>query len=193
MTADEAVAGVAAATGWDTRVALIRTIPEHFGTLALQGGACRQILDATSSKRGDIIEDAVAGVFDDNGIQYVRTGSHNQAEIASRFNLTVKPAPDFVVYDSAGTLRTILECKAANDGGTARDKAARFQSLRTEAIRLGGIPLLAVLAGLGWTRTSDALGPVVRDTDGRVFTMRTLSQLMEVQPFASMNKTNQIS
>ena len=88
-----------------------------------------------------------------------------------------------------GLLRALLECKGANDGGTARDKAARFRALRTEAMRLGGVPLFAVLAGLGWTRTTDALGPVVRDTDGRTFTIPTLQQMLTVQPFPTIAGT----
>ena len=152
----------------------------------LYGGAFRQLLDATSSRRGDILEDAVTELFKEHDVPSVKTGSHNQEEIADRFGITVKPAPDFVVFDGAGTLRALLECKGANDGGTARDKAARFRALRVEAARLGGIPLFAVLAGLGWTRTSDALGPVVRETDGRVFTIPTLSEMISVQPFPTL-------
>jgi hypothetical protein len=155
----------------------------------LYGGAFRQLLDATSSRRGDVVEDAVAALFAEHGILHIRTGSHDQEEIARRFSLTVKPAPDFVVYDTTGTLRAILECKAANDGGTARDKAARYRSLKAESVRLGGVPLFAVLAGLGWTRTSDALGPVIRDTDGRVFTLPTLTEMLTVQPLASLQLT----
>lgn len=150
------------------------------------GGAFRQILDATSARRGDLLEDAVAALFDENGIEHIRTGSHNQEEIGRRFGLTVRPAPDFVVSDAAGTLRALLECKVVNDGGTARDKAARYATLRAECLRLGGVPLFAVLSGLGWKRTSDALGPVVRDTDGRVFTLPTLRDLLTVQPFADL-------
>lgn len=146
------------------------------------GGAFRQMLDATSGQRGDVIEDAVEELFAANAVPYLRTGSDNQEEIARRFGLTVRPAPDFALYDSTGTLRAILECKGANDGGTARDKAARFRSLRGEANRLGGIPVFAVLSGLGWKRTKDALGPVVRDTDGRVFTIANLAELMAVDP-----------
>lgn len=152
----------------------------------LFGGAFRQLLDATSSKRGDILEDAVAELFKEHDVPFVRTGSHNQEEIADRFGLTVKPAPDFVVFDASETLKGILECKGANDGGTARDKAARFRALRAEAMRLGGVPLFAVLSGLGWTRTTDALGPVVRDTDGRTFTIPTLNQMLTAQPFPSL-------
>lgn len=150
------------------------------------GGSFRQILDATSKKRGDLIEDAVESLFKQNSIPYIRTGSHNQGEIASRFEVRVTPAPDFVVFDNSETLRAILECKTINDGGTARDKAPRFASLRRESNRLGGIPVIAVLGGIGWTRVNDALGPVVRDTDGRVFTLSTISAMIEVTPFPSL-------
>lgn len=150
------------------------------------GGAFRQLLDATSTRRGNLLEDAVEELFIEQRVPYIRTGSHNQAEIATRFELTVQPAPDFVVFDGSGTLRGMLECKLVNDGGTARDKALRFERLRAEATRLGGIPLLAVLAGLGWGRVNDTLGPVVRDTDGRVFTLATLPEMMQVAPFPSL-------
>jgi hypothetical protein len=133
-----------------------------------------------------LLEQAVEEVFNQQGILFVRTGASNQAAIATKFGLTVKPASDFVVHDASGTLRAILECKQANDGGTARDKAARFGVLRGKAIRLGGIPVFAVLAGLGWRRTADTLGPVIRDTDGRVFTIQTLPEIATVEPFLSI-------
>ncbi len=53
-------------------------------------------------------------------------------------------------------------------------------------MRLGGIPLLAVLVGMGWARVNDTLGPVVRDTDGRVFALATLSQMLDVAPFPAV-------
>lgn len=147
------------------------------------GGAFRQLLDATSSRRGDLLEAAVEDLFTGSGVRFVRTGAKNKEELARRFGVTVRPAPDFVVFDAAGVLQAILECRVVNDEGTARDKAARFANLRQEAGRLGGIPLIAVLAGTGWRRASDALGPVVRDTDGRVFTLATLGDMLLVQPF----------
>lgn len=151
------------------------------------GGAFRQLLDATSTMRGDLLEDPVDELFNQAGIPHIRTGSHNQGEIELRFGLTVRPAPDFVVFDpSTDSLRAILEVKGASDGGTARDKAARFRSLRQEGNRLGGVPLFAVLAGVGWRRTQDALGPVVRDTDGRTFTIATLPEMLEVEPFPGL-------
>lgn len=150
------------------------------------GGAFRQLLDATSSRRGDVIEQAVEDMFAANGIQFIRTGSSNQTAISKKFGLTLKPAPDFVVYDMEGALRAMLECKQVNDGGTARDKAARFTALRSEAMRLGGVPVFGVLAGLGWTRTADALGPVIRDTDGRVFAMANLESMILTDPFPAL-------
>lgn len=150
------------------------------------GGAFRQVLDATSSRRGDLIEDAVEALFKDNGVPYIRTGSHNQGDIEKRFEVRVTPAPDFVVFDESDTLRAMLECKGTNNGGTARDKALRFERLRDESVRLGGIPLLAVLGGIGWARVNDTLGPVVRDTDGRVFTLATLPEMLTVAPFPTL-------
>ncbi|MFN8520527.1 MAG: hypothetical protein U0667_14310 [Chloroflexota bacterium] len=156
----------------------------------LYGGSFRQLLDATSSLRGDVLEEPVEALFVAEGIPYIRTGAFNQAEIEKRFGVTVKPAPDFVVYDTrTDDLRAMLECKGANDGGTARDKAARFGNLRTEANRLGGVPLFAVLGGIGWRRTSDALGPVVKATDGRVFTIATLPEMLTVEPFPGLMGT----
>lgn len=147
------------------------------------GGPFRQVMDAASELRGDLLEDAVEALFTERGIKFIRTGSHNQAEITARFEITVRPTPDFVVYDGADNLRAMLECKLANDGGTARDKALRFERLRDESVRLGGVPLMAVLGGLGWTRVDDTLGPVVRDCDGRVFSVSNLPEMLGVSPF----------
>lgn len=149
----------------------------------MYGGAFRQLLDATSAIRGDSLEDALAAELDVHQVPYLRTGAHNQAEIRSMFNITIQPAPDFVFHDAGGTLRAIMEAKLTNDGGTARDKAGRFGSLRRECQRLGGVPLFALVDGLGWARAADALGPVIRDCDGRVFTRATMTDMFDVDPF----------
>lgn len=174
--------------GWHT----VQRYAEHgvpYGVFLHQrhyGGAYRQLLDSTSELRGNLIEDAVEALFTGHGILHIRTGSHNQAEIERRFEVEVRPAPDFVVYDETYNLRAVLECKGANDGGTARDKALRFERLREESVRLGGIPLVAVLGGLGWLRVNDTLGPVVRDCDGRVFSVSNLEQMLTVAPFSTL-------
>jgi len=174
--------------GWSSASALATTGVPYADFLHQRhyGGAYRQVLDATSTKRGNLIEDAVEQLFLSAGVPYIRTGAHDQAEIARRFELQVQPAPDFVIFDDSGSLRGILECKLVNDGGTARDKALRFERLRGESIRLGGIPLFAILSGMGWTRVNDTLGPVVRDTEGRVFTLATLDQMLTVAPLPTL-------
>jgi len=151
------------------------------------GGAFRQLLDATGTSRGNVLEDPVEDLFRENNVPYIRTGSQNQQALEREFGLSVHPAPDFVIHSARPrALRAILECKAASDGGTARDKASRFRSLRQEAARLGGIPVFAVLGGTGWRRARDALGPVVRDTDGRTFAPATLSEMLGVDPFPDL-------
>lgn len=179
--------------GWATvRHLALNGVPyEAFLHQRHYGGAFRQLLDATSTQRGDLLEDAVEELFTEHGVPHIRTGAHNQAEIARRFEIHVTPAPDFVVFDRSDTLRAILECKLVNDGGTARDKALRFERLRAESVRLGGVPLLAVLAGLGWSRVNDTLGPVVRDTEGRVFTLSNLPTMLDVTPFPLLVGTTQ--
>lgn len=150
------------------------------------GGAFRQLLDAASEERGAMLELTVEHLFEEHGVPYLRTGSSDQSEILRRFSLTVTPAPDFVVFDPPDNLRALLECKLTNDGGTARDKASRFKALRQEGQRLGGVPVFALLDGLGWERVNDALGPVIDACDGRVFTLGTLSQMIEVRPFPDL-------
>ncbi len=176
------------AQGWESVEAFAaRGVP--YATYLHQrhyGGTFRQLLDSGSEQRGDRIEEAVEALFVEHDIPHLRTGAHNQAEIARRFEVTVTPAPDFVVFDGSDNLRGLLECKGANDGGTARDKALRFERLRAEAVRLGGIPLFAILGGLGWTRVNDTLGPVVRDCDGRVFTLANLPEMLTVTPFPQL-------
>lgn len=150
------------------------------------GGSFGQVTNATSGKKGDLLEDAVETLFKAAKVPYLRTGSHNQGDIATRFGVTVTPAPDFVVFDASDTLRAMLECKATNDGGTARDKATRFRLLQNEGVRLGGVPVVAVLGGTGWARVNDTLGPVLQYTDGRVFTLETLDEMLTVTPFPQL-------
>ena len=78
---------------------------------------------------------------------------------------------------------TIEEAIEATANATSWD--ARVAAIRLIPEEFG----FAVLGGLGWTRTSDALGPVVRDTDGRVFTIPTLREIVTVQPLSSIAGT----
>lgn len=178
--------------GWDSvREFAVQGAPyEIYLHQRVFGGAFRTLLDATSSGRGELLERAVESLLTEAGISHVRTGSANQKEIADRFNLTVQPAPDFVLFEPPNHLRAMIECKMTNDGGTARDKASRYAALRREAVRLGGVALFAVIDGLGWERVNDALGPVVRDCDGRVFTLTTLAQMLTIRPLSQLKSAS---
>lgn len=150
------------------------------------GGAFRQVQDAGGYLKGNLLEDAVETLFDAAGVPALRTTNESaQREARETFGVTVQPAPDFIPHDASGVAKALLECKSANDGGTARDKAARFKNLRTEGERLS-IPVIAILEGFGWRRTSDALGPVIGACDGRVFSLSNLDDLLRVEPIASL-------
>ncbi len=90
------------AGGWDT----VRQMAEEgvpYAALLHQrhyGGAFRTLLDATGTARGEaLLEEPVAALLSENGVPFIKTGAQNQEEIADRFGLTVRPAPDFVVYE----------------------------------------------------------------------------------------------
>jgi hypothetical protein len=175
------------AAGWTTvadwhanRVPYAELLYQRF-----YGGSFRQLQDAGGSRKGDLLEDATEELFRQNRVPYVRTVSGTQASVGSQFGVSIRPAPDFVIHDGHSP-RALLECKSAGDGGTARDKAGRFVSLRNEANRLGGAAVIAVLDGFGWRRLPDALGPVVRDCGGLVFSAANLTDLLSVEPVASL-------
>ncbi|RJF41513.1 hypothetical protein D4740_08985 [Actinomyces sp. 2119] len=127
-----------------------------------------------------------------------RHGTRPSEDTAMTLALTIVKAMDGTLFgDPPDGLRTKQDkfdtrdgwataAALARDGGTARDKAHRFERLRAESVRLGGVPLVGVLAGLGWARVNDTLGPVIRDTDGRVFTLSNLTQMLTVSPFPQL-------
>lgn len=154
------------------------------------GGAFRTLLDATSGQRGDALEEPVSAVLSEHGVPHVRPNNQDTVNwVRNELNIRVRPEPDVVIHNANATAAVaILECKAANDGGTARDKAARFQTLAQEADRLR-IALFGVLSGYGWRRTTDALGPVIEACEGRVFTPQTLPEIVGVHPVSDWVST----
>ena len=156
----------------------------------LYGGAFRTIQDSSSAQFGEDLETPVAAALTAAGISFVRSGSSgaDKAIVSRLFDITLNLVPDFVVH-RAGALRAFIEAKNINDGGTARDKAARFRAYRAEGQRLGGIPVFAVLDGAGWRRTKDALGPVVEACDGRVFTAANIGEMLTVEPFPQLTQS----
>ncbi|MCY3567982.1 MAG: hypothetical protein OXH38_05105 [Chloroflexi bacterium] len=142
------------------------------------GGIWRQVQDAYSEVKGDaILEYPLRDLLDEHGIPYhhTRPGASGAQETAERYGIS--PGPDFVIPDEAPTL--VVESKVGEDGGTVRDKAARIRNM-TAAAGAAGLTPCAVIDGKGWTERSAALLEVVVATQGRTYTMATLSQILEL-------------
>ncbi|MFD2184994.1 hypothetical protein ACFSOX_22810 [Rhodoplanes azumiensis] len=158
--------------GWDT-VRNFATDNVPFPVFLHQrhyGGAFRQLLDATSGKRGDILEDAVEELFRNESILYVKTGSDKQEAIERDFGLSVKPAPDFVVYDANQSLRAILECKQANDGeppATRLHASMRFARKVRASAESQCLQCWQVSAGAAPKMRSDRLFDIRMDASSR--------------------------
>lgn len=98
----------------------------------------RQAMDASSSIKGDILEDAVVRLLEGHRIPFYRTRARER--IAGW-----EQAPDFLL-PNPGKPTAIIEAKLAEDGGTARDKAARIERLCREG-QAKGVRCIAVIDG----------------------------------------------
>lgn len=134
------------------------------------GGFFRQVKDAYSEKKGDLLEAAVEKLLIDHGIPYHRTEKFEEIP-------GIKPAPDFVI-PSKSNYEIVIEAKLAEDGGTARDKAARVKNLKAECDQKG-YTLIAVIDGKGFlTRTNDTISSIIDDTEGRTFSLANLKDML---------------
>ena len=167
------------ADGWESVQSHTAGVP--YAALLFQryvGGVWRQVQDAYSEVKGDaVLEFPLRDLLDAHGVPYHRTkrGAAGAAETATRYGL--RPGPDFIIPDDSPTL--VVESKVAEDGGTARDKAARIQALVTAANERG-LRACALIDGKGWTERSNALCDVVLATQGRTYTLATIDQILEL-------------
>lgn len=148
------------------------------------GGVWRQVQDAYSEVKGDaLLEVPLADLLDRERVPYHRAkrGAVGATQTAQLFGIS--PGPDFLLPDTNPTV--IIESKIAEDGGTARDKAARIKSLGVAAERRG-LVMCAVIDGKGWRERASALLDVVTATRGRTYTLQTLEQLMGVPEVAAL-------
>ncbi len=148
------------------------------------GGVWRQVQDAYSEIKGDaVLEIPLQDLLDAHGVPYHRTkrGPAGAAETRARFGL--KPGPDFIIPDDSPTL--VIESKVAEDGGTARDKAARIRNLVTAATERG-LRACALIDGKGWTERPNALCDVILATQGRTYTLSTIEQILELSEIQAL-------
>lgn len=133
------------------------------------------VQDALSERKGNLLEDTIAEVFTGSHVPYHRA---KMRERIPRF----EQAPDFLVPDKDSP-QCVVESKLSEDGGTARDKAARIFRL-SETCRKHKITLVAFVDGRGFTRINDVLAPIMRWTHGWTFCLKTVGRLLEVPAIA---------
>ncbi len=150
------------------------------------GGVWRQVQDAYSEVKGDaVLEYPLRDLLDEHAIPYhhTRPGASGARETAERYGMS--PGPDFVIPEESPTL--VVESKVGEDGGTVRDKAARIKNMASAADDKG-MRACALVDGKGWTERPAALLEVVVVTQGRTYTLSTLSHLLELPEVRALTR-----
>lgn len=128
--------------------------------------------DSVSELVGEVVEVAVKNVLADAKISFRDT---KRAERIPGFDQT----PDFIVPDEF-TPVAVIEAKLTEDDGTARDKVARVQRLRTLRDEAGkDYDVIACIAGRGFKVRREDMRRMLQATDGKVFTLTTMHLLID--------------
>lgn len=132
--------------------------------------------DSVSEFVGDIMESAIEERLAHSRISFRKT---KRAERIPGFD----QAPDFIIPDEINPA-VIIEAKITGDDGTARDKVTRIEKLaamRDERIRQGvpSFEVVACIDGRGFGVRREDMRKMLLRTEGKVFTLSTLDQLVE--------------
>lgn len=147
------------------------------------GGAWRQALDTYSEVKGDtVLELPIESWLTQHRIPFYRSPSGATGARQTQVQFGMQPGPDFVIPPQSPSV--VIESKVAEDGGTARDKAARISGL-AKAARERGFAVCAVVDGKGWLQRMSALVEVVVATEGRTYTLQTLDAMLNVPELAA--------
>ena len=132
--------------------------------------------DSVSELIGDSLESAIEEVLAEAGISFRKT---KRAERIEGFDQT----PDFII-PSEFNPQVIIEAKITEDDGTARDKVTRIQHLGE--LSLAGrskdnpkYEVIACVGGRGFGVRREDMKKMILATRGKVFTAKTLNQLIE--------------
>lgn len=131
--------------------------------------------DAVSELVGDVMESAVESRLHAAHITNRKT---KRAAHVPGFD----QAPDFIVPDELAP-EVVIEAKITNDDGTARDKFTRILHLadiNRERVARGGtrFEVVACIDGRGFGVRREDMRRLLLGVDGKVFTLRTLDQLI---------------
>jgi predicted ribosome-associated RNA-binding protein Tma20 len=128
--------------------------------------------DSVSELVGEVVEVAVKNVLSEAKISFRET---KRAERIPGFD----QAPDFIVPDEF-TPVALIEAKLTEDDGTARDKVARVQRLRSLRDEQGkDYDVIACIAGRGFKVRREDMRRLLQATSGKVFTLTTIHLLIE--------------
>lgn len=128
--------------------------------------------DSVSELVGEVVEVAVKNVLTEAKVSFRET---KRAERIPGFD----QAPDFMIPDQF-TPVALIEAKLTEDDGTARDKVARVQRLRTLRDEQGkDYDVIACIAGRGFKVRREDMRRLLQATDGKVFTLTTMNLLIE--------------
>ncbi|NEP62668.1 MAG: hypothetical protein F6K31_38065 [Symploca sp. SIO2G7] len=128
--------------------------------------------DSVSELVGELVEGAIKDVLTAAKVSFRET---KRAERISGFD----QAPDFIIPDEFNPV-ALIEAKLTEDDGTARDKVARVQRLRTLRDESGqGYDVIACIAGRGFKVRREDMRRLLEATDGKVFTLATMNLLIE--------------
>lgn len=128
--------------------------------------------DSVSELVGEVVEVAVKNVLSEAKISFRET---TRAERIPGFDQT----PDFIIPDEF-TPVAVIEAKLTEDDGTARDKVARVQRLRTLRDESGqDYDVIACIAGRGFKVRREDMRRILQATDGKVFTLTTMHMLID--------------
>lgn len=131
--------------------------------------------DAVSELVGDVMESAIEEQLARARISYRKTKRAERVPGSDQ-------APDFFVPDE-NNAAVLIEAKITGDDGTARDKVARILNLahmRDERSRQGSrsVEVIACIDGRGFGVRREDMKRILIACKGRVFTLRTLDQLI---------------
>lgn len=128
--------------------------------------------DSVSELVGEVVEAAIKDVLTAAKVSFRET---KRAERITGFD----QAPDFIIPDEFNPA-AVIEAKLTEDDGTARDKVARVQRLRTLRDQAGQkYDVIACIAGRGFKVRREDMRRLLQATDGKVFTLTTLHLLIE--------------
>jgi hypothetical protein len=128
--------------------------------------------DSVSELVGEVVEVAIKNVLTIAKVSFRET---KRAERLPGFD----QAPDFIVPDEFSPV-AVLEAKLTEDDGTARDKVARVQRLRTLRDDEGkDYDVIACIAGRGFKVRREDMRRLLQATDGKVFTLKTMELLLD--------------